>query len=225
MAITFTISSTASPSVTVNDTAHGAIVGDFVTFSSSNTGNSSLNTLLDKEHQILTTDTNSYTIDLTENAPITLSASGTADAEYQLNIGINTVVPGSGWGASTWGSDGWGSAASATAGGGSLRLWSQDNFGEDLIFNQKDGFVFYWDKSNGVNTRAKSLLELSDSAPIVSRKVIVSERDRHVICFGASPQGSSVQDRLLIRFSSQENPFLWTADTTNTAGDSNSSKN
>ena len=223
MAITFTISSTSSPSVTVNDTAHGAIAGDFVTFDSVNTSNSSLDSLLQKEHEILTVATNSYTINLSENAPITLSASGTANAEYQLNVGINTVVPGTGWGAGVWGSfvggSGWGDPASATAGGGTLRLWSQDNFGEDLIFNERDGFLFYWDKSLGLSTRAKSLLELSDSAPLKSRKVIVSERDRHVICFGASPQGSNVQDRLLIRFSSQENPFLWTADTTNTAGD------
>ena len=64
MAITFTISSTSSPSVTVNDTAHGAIVGDFVTFDSANTGNSSLNALLDKEHEVLTVANNSYTINL-----------------------------------------------------------------------------------------------------------------------------------------------------------------
>ena len=139
MAITFTISSTSSPSVTVNDTAHGAIAGDFVTFDSVNTSNSSLDSLLQKEHEILTVATNSYTINLSENAPITLSASGTANAEYQLNVGINTVVPGTGWGAGVWGSfvggSGWGDPASATAGGGTLRLWSQDNFGEDLIFN------------------------------------------------------------------------------------------
>ena len=104
-------------------------------------------------------------------------------------------------------------------GGGSLRLWSQDNFGEDLIFNQRDGFVFYWDKSNDVTTRAQNLIELADAAPTKSRKVIVSERDRHVICFGANPIGQTAQDRLLIRFSSQENPFFWTPTATNTAGD------
>ena len=80
MAITFTISSTSSPSVTVNDTAHGAIAGDFVTFDSVNTSNSSLDSLLQKEHEILTVATNSFTINLSENAPITLSASGTATA-------------------------------------------------------------------------------------------------------------------------------------------------
>ena len=219
MAITFT-TSTSSPTVTVNDGSHGALIGDFVTFSNANTGNTSLNEQLNIEHEIITVPTSgTYTITLSANAAAALSSAGSADAEYQINIGLNTVVPGSGWGAGTWGADGWGLASSETAGGGTLRLWSQDNFGEDLILNEKDGFVFYWDKTLGTSVRAKNLIELSDAAPTKSRKVIVSERDRHVICFGANPIGSAVQDRLLVRFSSQENPFFWTPSATNTAGD------
>jgi hypothetical protein len=220
MAITF-ITATDSTTVTVNDENHGAKVGDFVTLSNANTGNSSLNTQLNGEHQLVTVPTPAtYTITLSDNAAAALSSAGSTDAEYQLNVGINTVVPGNGWGAGTWGAEGWGSASTETAGsGGTLRLWSQDNFGEDLIFNEKDGFVFYWDKSNGLTTRAQNLIELSDAAPTKSRKVIVSERDRHVICFGANPLGATAQDRLLIRFSSQENPFFWTPTRTNTAGD------
>jgi len=223
MAITF-ITSTSSTSVTVNDTSHGAILGSFVTFSNANTGNTALNSKLNNEFEIQSiTDSNSYVITISANADTALSSAGTADAEYQLNVGINTVVPGDGWGAGVWGSfvggSGWGDPAGETAGGGTLRLWSQDNFGEDLIFNQRDGFVFYWDKTLGTSTRAKNLIELSDAAPIKSRRVIVSERDRHVICFGANPIGQTAQDRLLIRFSSQENPFLWTPTATNTAGD------
>jgi len=220
MAITF-ITATDSTTVTVNDTLHGALVGDFVTFANADTSNTTLNEQLNGEHEVQTVpDNNTYTITLASNAAAALSSAGSANADYQLNIGINTVVPGNGWGAGTWGADGWGEGSSETAGtGGTLRLWSQDNFGEDLIFNQRDGFVFYWDKSNGLTTRAQNLIELSDAAPVKSRKVIVSERDRHVICFGTNPLGSSTQDRLLIRFSSQENPFLWTPTATNTAGD------
>jgi hypothetical protein len=159
MAITFT-SATDSNSVTVNDSSHGAIAGDFVTFSNAATGNSSLNTQLNNEFSITSiTNDNSYVITIpndsdgnTVNAAAALSSAGSADAEYQLNVGINTVVPGDGWGAGTWGADGWGSASGETAGGGTLRLWSQDNFGEDLIFNQRDGFVFYWDKSIFMDT-------------------------------------------------------------------------
>ena len=219
MAITF-ITATDSTTVTVNDGSHGALVGDFVTFSNANTGNSSLNTQLNVEHEIVTVpDSGTYTITLSDNAAAALSSAGSADAEYQINIGINTVVPGNGWGAGTWGADGWGLASSETVGGGTLRLWSQDIFGEDLIFNQRDGFVFYWDKTNGLTTRAINLIEKSDSAPTKARKIIVSERDRHVIAFGANPIGETDQDRLLIRFSTQENPFEWRPTATNTAGD------
>mgnify|MGYP003132862976 CR=1 FL=1 len=218
MAITF-ITSTSSSTATVNDSSHGALVGDFVVLSNASTGNSTLNSQLNKEHEIITVPTSgTYTITLSDNAAATLSSAGSADAEYQINTGINTVVPGDGWGAGTWSSDGWGSASSETAGGGTLRLWSQDNFGDDLIFNLKDGFVFYWDKTLGTSVRAKNLIELSDAAPTKSRKVIVSERDRHVLCFGANPIGETAQDRLLVRFSHQENPFFWTPTATNTAG-------
>ena len=219
MAITFT-SATDSTTVTVNDGSHGALVGDFVTFSNANTGNSSLNTQIDGEHEIITVPTTgTYTITLSDNAAAALSSGGSADAEYQLNTGLNTVVPGNGWGAGTWGAEGWGSASTETAGGGTLRLWSQDNFGEDLIINQRDGGVFYWDKTLGTSSRAKNLIELADSPPIKCRKIIVSERDRHVIAFGSNPIDSAIQDRLLVRFSTQENPFVWRPTALNTAGD------
>ena len=219
MAITF-ISATDSTTVTVNDGSHGALVGDFVTFTNANTGNSSLNTQLNAEHEIITVPTSgTYTITLSANAAAALSSAGSADAEYQLNTGLNTVVPGNGWGAGTWGAEGWGIASTEAAGGGTIRLWSQDNFGEDLIINQRDGGVFYWDKTLVTSTRAKNLIELADSPPIKCRKIIVSERDRHVIAFGSNPLNSSTQDRLLVRFSTQENPFVWRPTATNTAGD------
>jgi hypothetical protein len=104
MAITF-ITATDSTSVTVNDSDHGALVGDFVTFSNANTGTTALNTQLNAEHQIVTVpDSGTYTITLSDNAAAPLSSAGSADAEYQINIGINTVVPGDGWGAGVWGS-------------------------------------------------------------------------------------------------------------------------
>ena len=91
MAITFT-SATDSTSVTVNDSSHGALVGDFVTFSNAATGNDSLNTQLNAEHEIITVpDSGTYTITLSDNAAAALSSAGSADAEYQINIGINTV--------------------------------------------------------------------------------------------------------------------------------------
>ena len=125
---------------------------------------------------------------------------------------------------------GWGSAASITVSGNQIRLWSHDNFGEDLIINAINNGIFYWDRTNGLATRAVELSTISGtktSVPQIAKQIMVSDRDRHVIAFGAdglgatatATQGNGVQDPLLIRFSSQENPIDWFPTTRNTAGD------
>ena len=118
---------------------------------------------------------------------------------------------------------GWGEAATISVTSGTeARLWSFDNFGEDLIANVRDGNIYYWDKSNGLNNRAVALSTLSGASgtPTVARQVIVSDRDRHVIAFACDPTSAvGVQDPLLIRFSDQEDAANWTPSATNTAGD------
>lgn len=117
----------------------------------------------------------------------------------------------------------WGEAATISVTSGTeARLWSFDNFGEDLIANVRDGNIYYWDKSNGLNNRAVALSTLSGASgtPTVARQVIVSDRDRHVIAFACDKTSAvGVQDPLLIRFSDQENAADWTPSATNTAGD------
>ena len=128
--------------------------------------------------------------------------------------------------------NGWGEApATGTqTAATNLRIWSHDNFGEDLIFNERNGQVFYWDKTNGVTTRGIELSTLTGtptSVPQKAAQILLSDRDRHVIAFGAdglggsssAPKGDETQDPMLIRFSSQENPIDWFPTTTNTAGD------
>mgnify|MGYP001484970417 CR=1 FL=1 len=127
---------------------------------------------------------------------------------------------------------GWGDAAS----GGlttttQIRLWSHDNFGEDLLLNPRDDQIYYWDRTNNLTSRAVKLNTLSGtklSVPTKCKQVMVSDRDRHVIAFGADDliiestptqeNGDGVQDPLLIRFSTQENPLIWYPLATNTAG-------
>jgi hypothetical protein len=127
---------------------------------------------------------------------------------------------------------GWGDAASVTVAGAQIRTWSHDNFGEDLIINPRDNGLFYWDKTDGTSSRAVELSATSTfsgekSVPTIAKQVLVSDVDRHVIAFGcdavnsssSAAQGNGVQDPLLIRFSSQENPVDWFPTATNTAGD------
>tara|TARA_S200000501_G_scaffold372388_2_gene417304 strand:+ start:2055 stop:4181 length:2127 start_codon:yes stop_codon:yes gene_type:complete len=117
---------------------------------------------------------------------------------------------------------GWGMPATTNIAGALLRHWSHDNFGEDLIMNVRDGAIYYWDKSGGTSSRAVEITTIAGStnAPTVAKKVIVSERDRHVLAFGCDSETvSGTQDPLLIRFASQESLTAWNALPTNTAGE------
>ena len=117
---------------------------------------------------------------------------------------------------------GWGDASSGgittTA---ELRLWSEDNFGEDLLINPRDGQIYYWDRTNNLTTRAVEIGDITgaDATPTIAKQILVSDQDRHVIAFGANTIGTTIQDPLLIRFSSQESLLNWTPTATNTAGD------
>ena len=141
---------------------------------------------------------------------------------YQISVGLDTVVFGNGWGTGTWSRGTWGSASAESAATGRLRLWQHDNYGEDLLMNVRDGGIYYWDASGGLNARAVALNSLAgaNTTPTIAKQIMVSDRDRHVIVFGCDPQGSpGVQDPLTIRFSSQESLTDWAATATNTAGE------
>lgn len=116
---------------------------------------------------------------------------------------------------------GWGESSSTAANTGlNIRLYSQDNWGEDLIFNVYDGTPYYWDKTLGLGSRATDLASQSGAsdAPTITRRIMVSGADRHVVCFGCNPLGEADQDLLMVRWSDQEDPFDWTPTATNTAG-------
>jgi len=200
-----------SSEITVTDTNHGAVQNDFVTFSGAvSLGGNITADVLNQEYQITSvTDESNYTInareagtsisDITEDGQLNPTAV-TADSSdtgnggssvvgaYQVNTGLDLNVSGSGWGAGTWSRGAWGSASSDAIVSNTLRLWSQDNFGEDLIVNVRDGGIYYWDASNGLTTRAVNITDLAgaNSAPQVAKQIMVSDRDRHVIALAAT---------------------------------------
>ena len=230
--------------ILVTETGHGALVNDFVTFSGAATlGGLVTAAVLNQEYQI--TDIvsgNAYQIEVRTVSTIssitttnglneTYVFSNTSDsgngggsivAAYQINTGLDTTITGTGWNAGTWGRGTWNSSTSLLVTGSTLRIWSHDNFGEDLIINVRDAGIFYWDKTNGVSTRAVAISDLTNSvsAPTIAKQVLVSDKDRHVIAFGCDSETNvGVQDPLLIRFSDQENVLVWNSLVTNTAGD------
>ena len=315
-----------STTITVTDPAHGANEKDFVTFSGVATlGGTITATILNAEFQIASIiSSNAYTItsSVAANSSDTGNGGSSVVGAYQINVGLDVTVGGTGWGAGQWSGTtsgalatqlaealdasetaidvdsatgitagdlilieeelitvgtissntlgtgggpstrgasgttaathadntlvrlatgnadsandfvGWGNAASVTVPGAQIRLWSHDNFGEDIIINPRDGGIFYWDKTNGLANRAIELSATSTysgetSVPTIAKQVLVSDQDRHVIVFGcdglgansSATQGNGVQDPLLIRFSSQENPVDFFPTATNTAGD------
>ena len=116
---------------------------------------------------------------------------------------------------------GWGESSTTSAETGSnIRLYAQDNWGEDLIFNVYDGGPYYWDRTLGLGNRATTLASQTGAsdAPTITRRIMVSGADRHVVCFGCNPINESAQDLLMVRWSNQEGPFDWTPSATNTSG-------
>ena len=236
-----------SSTITVTDADHGCNENDFVTFSgAASLGGLVTAAVLNQEYQIFNiVSTSAYqikaravatvaqiTVDgqytptlIVANGSDTGNGGGSVVCKYQIVTGLDTTVSGTGWGAGTYSRGTWGSGASLTAVGDILRIWTHDNFGEDLIINVRDGGIYYWDKSTSSAPYARAVA-LSDLAgadattPTVAKQVLISDRDRHVIVFGCDAQNNiGVQDPLLIRFSDQENPLVWTAQPTNTAGD------
>jgi hypothetical protein len=302
-----------SATLTVTDSAHGAVEGDFVVIAGAATlGGVVTAAVLNKEHQIVTVPNgNTYTIivSATANGSDTGTGGAGVDGVYQINTGLDNTVGGTGWGAGLFSGittsalqtqlnealddsetavdvddetgittagdvilvdeelmlvagdtddntlnvtrghkgttavahddntlvrlalgnadgandfSGWGDAS---AGGitttSELRLWSEDNFGEDLLINPRDGQIYYWDRTNNLTTRAVQIGDITDAdaTPTIAKQILVSDQDRHVIAFGANTIGTTIQDPLLIRFSSQESLLNWTPTATNTAGD------
>ena len=214
-----------SAMATVTDVAHGAVVGDFVTYSGATTIGASNVTaaVLNQEYQIVTIiDDDSYTITLTVTSDTTSAGGGGAavSAAYQINVGLDTSALGDGWGTGVWGGGAWGTGTGTFVDTDQLRLWTEDNFGEDLLFNPRNGGVYYKDMSGSVQTRGVNITSLSGASnpPTVARQVLVSDNDRHILVFATNTLGTSTQDPLLIRWSDTESLIQWTPDTTNTAG-------
>ena len=302
-----------SANITVTETNHGAAENDFVTFSNAvSLGGLVTASILNAEHQIVSvTNANTYviTVSVTANASDTGNGGSATDAEYQVTVGLDSQVGGTGWGAGLFGGTTAGalttqlaealddsetaidvdSATGITAGdtilieeelitvgtissntlgtGGGpstrgasgttaathadntivqlavgnassdddftgwgiaavsgttreIRTWSHDNFGEDLLINPRDGAVYLWDKTNGLSTRAVELSTLAGAAntPTIAKQVLVSDIDRHVLCFGTNTYGTTTQDPLMIRWSNQESVSNWTISSDTTAG-------
>ena len=163
-----------STTVTVTAASHGAVTGDYVTFSNVATvGGLDLN----NEYSIVYVDANTYTITAASQASSTVAAGGgtTVQALYEINVGLAYEIPLTGWGAGAWNAGTWGFGGTSTS---ALRLWSQSNFGEDLVLGYRGSPIYYWDASFGVD---KTTFTVTIASPAVVTASIALPNNTPVI--------------------------------------------
>jgi len=167
--------------VTVTAAAHGCLTGDFVTYSGA-TGTYA--TTFNAEFQVTVISVNTYTI--TTGSSITAGSYGGAAvvAAYQINVGPAYAVPLVGWGGGAWGSGKWGIGGTSVS---PIRLWSQNNLGEDLVFAPYLGQIYYWDATGGVTTRGVLLSSLGGTVTLTIASPCV------ITLTSALPSGSAIQ--------------------------------
>ena len=208
----FTANGTTTVTVTAN--SHGALNGDFVTFSGA-TGTYA--SILNAQFQITYLTANTFSI----TTPSVLAAGsygGSAVlASYQINTGPAIQGPLVGWGSGTWGSGTWGLSATSED---ALRIWSSQNFGEDLVFGPRGGGLYYWDVTSGFSSRGVNVVTMigASGVPIIQNYIVVSDIYRFVLCFGTNEYLSGTLDPMLIRWSDQESVVDWVPSATSQAG-------
>lgn len=222
----------ACSTIVVTDANHGAVQNDFVTFSSATAFGGFSITDLNKEQQVFQyISTSQYSINIAGVFATSAASGGGASikAEYQTNTGLDTYVIGLGWGADPWGNGGWGDPGVVGI-GQQLRLWSADNYGEDLLIAPRGGGIYYWDATLGTTQRAIKLSDLSTAAgfsgayvPTTTNQVITSPTERFVMAMGANSyepgNPATPFDPMLVRWSDQENPYEWVPAVTNQSGE------
>ena len=210
------------------------MTNDFVTISGAvSLGGLVTADVLNQEYQILlVTGTNTYTITAKDTSGATVTANSSdsgnggsgVDGSYQINVGLDTYVQGTGWGVGTWSAGTFGSA-SAVSSVNQLRIWTHDNFGENLIMNVRGAGIYRWVENNGTSVRALLLSGITGAnlVPTVGLQVITSETDRHLIVLGADPISSGARtgivDPMLVAFSTSEDELEFEPLATNSAGD------
>ena len=206
-----------STTVVVTDATGGYINGDFVTFSGA-TAVAGLT--LNGEYQLSTigASTTTYEITAASAANATTTGGGAAVvAAYQVNVGTAFAIPLVGWGAGAWGSGTWGIGSAST---NQMRIWSQANFGEDLIFAPNGGQIYIWEANTSLTTRGVLISSLAgaSSVPTVQNFILISDSSRFTFAFGCNDYGSADQNPTLIRWSDQEDYLEWFPAATNQAG-------
>ena len=234
----------ASAFIYLNDTSatNAAIDRQFVIVANSTAVDGFTAVLINQEHQVFkytstggcfflpsVTDGNLANATFS-NAAVTAGGGNAIQVSYEVPPGLAVFTLGNGWGAAPWGFYGWGNAAPQTV-GSQLKIWTNDNYGQDLIFAPRGGTIYYWDANTGTSYRGVSLASLANAVvatsgqwvPAITNAVVASAIQRFVIAFGANSYApgdpTTDFDPMLVRWSDQEDPFNWVPEVTNQSGE------
>ena len=214
--------------VTITDVSYNPFAGDFLTI----TGGTPFGGITLSGEYIVTgvPSASTYTITAATFATSQVSATGgTIVVAYQLPVGTNVATFGTGWGTGTWGRGSWGSGFSSVL-SSQLRLWTNDNYGQNLLIAPRTGAIYYWLASSGVGTRAQPLDTLATAAgrdgtfvPNNVYQVLSAPIQQFVICMGSNPYQVATPNTtfnpLLVRWSDQADEYQWVPAVTNQSGE------
>jgi hypothetical protein len=208
----FTAAGTGVQVLTVTQASHGLTTGQYVYFSSIASNPCGITkAILQKAFPITNTGANTYTIDISSITSQTTSSTAASGGAVVVQT---PVAPLRAWN------------TAATAGVGSqLRLWTNDNYGQNLFIAPRGGPIYYWLASTGVAVRAQSLATLAGSSyvPTTTNQVLSSAIQKFVIAMGANPYVSgnptTTFNPMLVRWSDQLNEYQWVPAVTNQAGE------
>lgn len=206
--------------VVVTDVAGGFTTGDYVGYTGSITVNGVVisTTTTPGNYKLTYLTASTYSITVPGTATSTGSGGGAGiSAYYEISPGPVISTPLYGWGTGSWSAGAWGITPSSN---GSIRIWNQVNFGEDLVFGPRSGPLYYWDTSTGLTARGVLVSSLAgaSSVPLFQTVLLVSDVSRFVFAMGTNEYGSVVYDPMLIRWSNQESVTEWAPAATNQAG-------
>jgi len=211
----YTTGAVGSTTVTVTNTSHGAVTAARYVHTSADAVGDGITITQNQEYYITKVDDNSFTITATTgtaSSGSTAFGGGSVTGDYTINPGKTNAILGYGWGASTYSGSTFGTARTTSNVTLDPRIWTSDNWGEDLLASYTpNGKLYLFDESSPT----ARMTEVSN-APSQVDLVLISEPDRHAVAFGA--HDGSNYDPLLIRWSDQEDYTTWTASATNTAG-------
>jgi len=208
------------------------VVGQSVTISGTYGGTGSISgyTSPTKYYIVATNGSTTFTLSTTvggagvtttAGTPTGLTYSGAGGgtavfASYLLHIGSAANTTFSGWGGNAWLPESWGGLGYAST--ATLAIWSQWNFGQNLVFGPKLGKLYYWNATPAVNlaipttititgpaTPAVCTLTANTTTPIISGTAIMFQTT------GALPVPLKPYTRYFVTKSTLDNTFKLSA--------------